>query len=166
MGMETLGLAGVAPLTALTDTEIVKRVRAGESALFEILMRRHNQRVYRVVRAVVKEEADVEDVMQQAYIKVWGTISYWNAYVANLELNGRGNFLDARLDNAKQYPVAAKARLGHKQSGQDMVTAHLGPLHFYQLALPVPKAKAGSFDAAAPGRGEGTFSGKATTTSS
>ena len=78
----------------------------------------------------------------------WGTVTYWNAYVANLELNGRGNFLDARLDNAQQYPVAAKARLGHKQSGQDMVTAHLGPLHFYQLALPVPKPKAGSFDAA------------------
>jgi RNA polymerase sigma-70 factor (ECF subfamily) len=71
MGMETLGSAGVAPLTALTDTEIVRRVRAGESALFEILMRRHNQRVYRVVRAVVKEEADVEDVMQQAYINAF-----------------------------------------------------------------------------------------------
>ena len=91
----------------------------------------------------------------------WGTVSYWNAYVANLELNGRGNFLDARLDDAKQYPVAAKARLGHKQSGQDMVSAHLGPLHFYQLALPVPKAKAGSFDASAASRGQATFSGKA-----
>ena len=46
-------------------------MRAGESALFEILMRRHNQRVYRAVRAVVKEEADVEDVMQQAYINAF-----------------------------------------------------------------------------------------------
>lgn len=92
----------------------------------------------------------------------WGTISYWNAYVANLELNGRGNFLDARLDNAQQFPVAAKARLGHKQSGgPDMVSAHLGPLHFYQLALPVPKAKAGSFDPGAAGRGQVMFSGKA-----
>lgn len=71
MGMETLGSAGVAPLTALTDTEIVRRIRAGEGALFEILMRRHNQRVYRAVRAVVKEEADVEDVMQQAYINAF-----------------------------------------------------------------------------------------------
>ncbi len=61
----------VPPVAALTDTEIVRRVRAGESALFEILMRRHNQRVYRVVRSVVKEEADVEDVMQQAYINVF-----------------------------------------------------------------------------------------------
>ena len=91
----------------------------------------------------------------------WGTVSYWNAYVANLELNGLGNFLDARLDNAEQYPVAAKARLGHQQHGPDMVTAHLGPLQFYQLALPVPKPKAGSFDEAAAGRGQRMFSGKA-----
>jgi hypothetical protein len=91
----------------------------------------------------------------------WGTVTYWNAYVANLELNGRGNFLDARLDNAKQYPIAAKARLGHKQNGPDMVTAHMGPLQFYQLAIPVPKPKPGSFDSAASSRGEKTFSAKA-----
>lgn len=91
----------------------------------------------------------------------WGTVTYWNAYVANLELNGRGNFLDARLDNAKQYPVAAKARLGHKQNTPDMVSAHMGALQFYQLALPVPKPKPGSFDAAAATRGQSTFSGKA-----
>jgi len=91
----------------------------------------------------------------------WGTISYWNAYVANLELNGRGNFLDARVDNAQQYPVAAKARLGHKQNGPDMITSHLGPPHFYQLALPVPTPKPGSFDAALAGRGRAVFAGKA-----
>jgi RNA polymerase sigma-70 factor, ECF subfamily len=56
---------------ALTDSEIVQRVRAGDHALFEILMRRHNQRVYRTARAVVKDEAEVEDVMQQAYINAF-----------------------------------------------------------------------------------------------
>lgn len=59
------------PVAAPPDTEIVRRVRAGDRALFEVLMRRHNQRVYRVVRAVVKDEADVEDVMQQAYINAY-----------------------------------------------------------------------------------------------
>ena len=59
------------PSPSLTDMDIIRRVRAGETALFELLMRRHNQRVYRVVRAVVREEADVEDVMQQAYIAVF-----------------------------------------------------------------------------------------------
>ena len=91
----------------------------------------------------------------------WGTVTYWNAYVANLELNGRGNFLDARLDNAQQYPVAARAKLGHKQAAQDMVTPHLAALHFYQLALPAPEPKPGSFDAAAAARGKTAFAGKA-----
>jgi len=91
----------------------------------------------------------------------WGTVTYWNAFVANLELSGRGNFLDARLDNAQQYPVAAKARFGHKQNSPDMVTSHLGPLHYYQLSLPAPAPKPGSFDASAAGRGKATFSGKA-----
>ena len=49
----------------------MQRVRNGEHALFEILMRRHNQRVYRAARAVVKDEAEVEDVMQQAYINAF-----------------------------------------------------------------------------------------------
>ena len=56
------------PLSALADIDIVRKIRDGESALFEVLMRRHNQRVYRVVRAIIGDEADVEDVMQQAYI--------------------------------------------------------------------------------------------------
>jgi len=55
----------------LTDGELVARIRAGERALFELLMRRHNQRVYRVARAVVKDETEAEDVMQQAYINAF-----------------------------------------------------------------------------------------------
>src|SRR5215471_14732738 len=57
--------------SALTDAEVVKRVRAGDRALFEILMRRHNVRLYRAARAVLKNEHDVEDVMQQAYINAF-----------------------------------------------------------------------------------------------
>jgi RNA polymerase sigma-70 factor (ECF subfamily) len=57
--------------SSLTDAEVVARVRAGETSLFEILMRRHNQRVYRVARAVVKDDTDAEDVMQQAYINAF-----------------------------------------------------------------------------------------------
>src|SRR5687768_7598588 len=44
----------------------------------------------------------------------WGNVTYWNAYVANLELSGQGNFFDPRLMNAQQYPVAAKAGFGNK----------------------------------------------------
>jgi hypothetical protein len=90
----------------------------------------------------------------------WGTVTYWNAFVANLEMNGRGTFYDARLDDPTQYPVAAKAGLGHKQSADDQVTTHLAALQFYQLALPVPTAKPGSFDASAAVRGQQIFSSK------
>jgi len=60
-----------ARLALPTDSEIVRRIRAGEHALFEVLMRRHNQRIYRAARAVIKDEAEVEDVMQQAYINAF-----------------------------------------------------------------------------------------------
>jgi RNA polymerase sigma-70 factor (ECF subfamily) len=56
---------------SLSDADVVRRVRDGETALFEVLMRRHNQRVYRVARAVLKDETEVEDVMQQAYINAF-----------------------------------------------------------------------------------------------
>jgi RNA polymerase sigma-70 factor (ECF subfamily) len=70
MDVETLSIAQLR-LSSLSDGEIVARVRAGETALFEILMRRHNQRVYRVARAVLKDETEAEDAMQQAYINAF-----------------------------------------------------------------------------------------------
>jgi hypothetical protein len=91
----------------------------------------------------------------------WGTVTYWNAYVANLELQGQGNFFDERLNNAEQYPVAAKAGFGNKRSANDMVTAKLAALQFYQLAIPAPKPPEGSFDRQAAARGETLFNGKA-----
>lgn len=56
------------PAQPLTDAQVVDRVRAGQRELFEVLMRRHNQRVYRAVRSVLKDDPEVEDVMQQAYM--------------------------------------------------------------------------------------------------
>lgn len=55
----------------MSDEEVVGRVISGDSALFEILMRRHNQRIYRAVRAVLGADEDVEDVMQQAYLSAF-----------------------------------------------------------------------------------------------
>jgi RNA polymerase sigma-70 factor, ECF subfamily len=55
----------------LTDEEVVERVLAGDTALFEVLMRRNNRRIYRVARAIVKDESEVEDVMQQAYVSAY-----------------------------------------------------------------------------------------------
>jgi RNA polymerase sigma-70 factor (ECF subfamily) len=71
MGSSAPDGTAAAPASTLSDADIVKRVRAGERALFEILMRRHNQRLYRAARSVVTDEHDVEDVMQQAYINAF-----------------------------------------------------------------------------------------------
>jgi mono/diheme cytochrome c family protein len=91
----------------------------------------------------------------------WGTATYWNAFVANLELQGQGTFFDERLNDPKKYPVAARAGFGNKRSATDMITSKLAALQFYQLAIPAPTPPAGSFDAAAATRGESIFNGKA-----
>jgi hypothetical protein len=94
----------------------------------------------------------------------WGTVSYWNALVANLELHGKGSFFDPRLDNVAQFPIAAKHRLGHTTHEPDLITAKLPALHFYQLAIPAPTPPVGSFDKEAAERGDKLFSGKANCT--
>jgi RNA polymerase sigma-70 factor (ECF subfamily) len=53
------------------DDALIKRICAGDTACFEVLMRRHNERIYRTVRAVLGDDADVEDVMQQAYVSAY-----------------------------------------------------------------------------------------------
>jgi RNA polymerase sigma-70 factor, ECF subfamily len=58
-----------------SDEEIVRRVVAGEVALFELLMRRHNTRVYRAIRSILRDEAEVEDAMQQAYLQAYSHLS-------------------------------------------------------------------------------------------
>jgi hypothetical protein len=91
----------------------------------------------------------------------WGTVSYWNAYVGNLEMHGKGTFYDPRLRDKEKYPVAARTQQGEKQDQEDRITAKLPALHFYQLSLPTPKPPAGSFDKAAAEAGEKLFNGKA-----
>jgi len=59
------------PPTELADEAIVERVRGGDVALYEILVRRHNQRLYRTIRAILRDDRDVEDVMQQAYVDAY-----------------------------------------------------------------------------------------------
>ena len=56
---------------AWSDEEVVGRVLAGETALFEILMRRHNQRIYRIVRGILDNDGEAEDVMQDAYVRAY-----------------------------------------------------------------------------------------------
>ncbi|HEU5317603.1 MAG TPA: hypothetical protein VFX49_15930 [Chloroflexota bacterium] len=92
----------------------------------------------------------------------WGSVTSWNAFVANLEMHGNGVFYDPRLDDATKFPVAAKNRFGHLDNPRlDYITGKLAALHLYQLAIPAPKPPAGSFDAAAAERGRVLFNGAA-----
>jgi hypothetical protein len=100
-------------------------------------------------------------VNNHTWTGAWGTVSYWNAYVGNLEMHGKGNFYDPRLDDAAKYPVAARTKQGHKQDKEDRITPKLAALHFYQLSLPTPTAPAGSFDRAAAQQGKEIFENKA-----
>jgi hypothetical protein len=91
----------------------------------------------------------------------FGSVPYWNAYVAATEMHGGGTFFDARLNNKDQYPVSAKSGAGNTRSTPDKSTGKLAALHFYQLAIPAPKAPAGSYDHAAFERGKAVFNGVA-----
>ena len=95
----------------------------------------------------------------------WGSVSHWNAFVANLEMHGKGRFWDPRLNDASQFPIAAANGFGNLNPDlspdDDRITPKLADLHFYQLAIPAPAPPDDSFDHAAAKRGDVLFSGKA-----
>ncbi len=91
----------------------------------------------------------------------WGSVTYWNAFVANLEMHGKGTFFDPRLDDAVQFPVANRAGSANVRNDPDLITSKLAALHFYQLAIPAPRPPRGSFDKEAARRGQVIFKGVA-----
>jgi hypothetical protein len=91
----------------------------------------------------------------------WGSVTHWNAYVANTQMRGKGTFFDPRLNNPEKFPVAVKTKDWNIRSDPDLVTSKLPALHFYQLSIAAPKPPRGSFDEAAAGRGQSLFVGKA-----
>jgi hypothetical protein len=91
----------------------------------------------------------------------WGSVTHWNAFVANLEMHGKGTFYDPRLDDPAQFPVAARAGFGNVRNDPDLITPKLAALHFYQLAIPAPHPASGSFDEEAARRGRALFNGAA-----
>lgn len=93
----------------------------------------------------------------------WGSVPHWNAFVANLEMHGKGRFFDPRLNNASQFPIAAShgfADLPHINPDDDRITPKLAALQLYQLSIPAPNPTV-PFDKDAAERGDALFSGKA-----
>ena len=105
--MNTTGLIEKAKIEGWTDEEVVAKVRAGETALYEILMRRHNQRLYRAARAILKDEAEAEDVMQDAYVRAFQNLC---------QFEGRAPF------SAWLLRIAVNEALGRKR-GRDRNTS-------------------------------------------
>jgi len=84
----------------LKDEDIVNRVLQGQTALFEVLMRRHNERIYRAARAILRDDREAEDVMQQAYL---------NAYANLRQFDGRAAFA-TWLTRIAVHEALARAR--------------------------------------------------------
>ncbi|HEY9284652.1 MAG TPA: hypothetical protein VIP46_14445 [Pyrinomonadaceae bacterium] len=91
----------------------------------------------------------------------WGSVTHWNAFVANLEMHGQGTFYDPRLNDPVKFPIAAREGFGNVRSNPDLITPKLPALQFYQLAIPAPTPPEGSFDRAAAARGETLFNDRA-----
>jgi len=99
--------------SALSDEQIVAQVLEGQTALFEVLMRRHNERVYRAARAILRDEREAEDVMQQAYV---------NAYTHLRQFDRRAAFSTWLTRIAVHESLARARRRGrYQQLNEDVV---------------------------------------------
>jgi RNA polymerase sigma-70 factor, ECF subfamily len=96
-------------IQAWSDEEIVERVLSGDTGLFEILMRRHNQRVYRIVRGILRDDGEAEDVMQDAYVR---------AYQHLEQFEGRASFV-TWLTRIAMHEAFARAERMKRQTSLD-----------------------------------------------
>ena len=121
-GVSNLRAAGVVgPAAALSDEEVVARVLAGDLPLFEVLMRRHNQRLYRTARAIVRDDAEAEDVMQETYVRAYAALgqfegrAQWATWLTRIAVNealarvrARGRFVSREATEVMEDDVMAK----------------------------------------------------------
>jgi len=120
------------PSQDLSDVEVVRRVRDGETALFEILMRRYNQRLYRIARAILKDDGEAEDVMQQAYV---------NAYVHLDQFAERASF-STWLTKIAVYEALARSRRCGATELQTVVESGEDTMTHIQTSAPDPEHQA------------------------
>jgi RNA polymerase sigma-70 factor (ECF subfamily) len=114
----TMMTSAAARAAEQTDEDVIREVLRGNTAMFELLMRRYNERVYRAARAIVRDELETEDVMQQAYVNAFqhlaqfnGTARYstWltriavNEALARVRRRGRYQTFDEELTNVEPF---------------------------------------------------------------
>jgi RNA polymerase sigma-70 factor (ECF subfamily) len=118
--MQAMEHAPVAEETKVepTDEALAARALAGDRAVFELLMRRNNQRMYRVVRSVLHDRAEIEEAMQAAYVAAFTHLAQfkgtarWSSWLCQIAFNEalarvrqRGRFVS--IDAASEGPMAA-----------------------------------------------------------
>jgi RNA polymerase sigma-70 factor (ECF subfamily) len=103
-----VGVSGTADAGLdLCDEDALARARSGDSASYELLMRRYNQRVYRAVRAILRDESDVEDVMQETYLAAFRHLdgfagrARFSSWLVRIAVN---RALDRRRRTARSLP--------------------------------------------------------------
>jgi RNA polymerase sigma-70 factor, ECF subfamily len=109
-------VAGWSKTEVPSDEEIVRRVVGGEPALFEVLMRRNNQRLYRAVRSVVRTESDAEEVMQQSYVQAYAALggfahsAKFSTWLIRIGLNAAlsSKRRDARFASNETSPLSSE----------------------------------------------------------
>lgn len=125
--------AQIARFQDITNESLVKRVLEGDTALFEVLMRRHNQRLYRIARAVLREDAEAEDVMQDAYV---------NAYENLGQFEGRASF-STWLSRIALYAALARVRKRKRVVELDTIPdSERENMQSLQSQLPSPECEA------------------------
>jgi RNA polymerase sigma-70 factor (ECF subfamily) len=117
-------------LQEMQDEEVVRRVLEGETALFEILMRRYNQRLYRVARAILREDGEAEDVMQDAYVRAYQHLD---------QFEGRAAFPTWLTRIAVHEALARKRRKG-KYEELDAMEMNGDSMDIMKSSAPGPEA--------------------------
>jgi len=117
----------------LSDEEVVVRVLAGQTALFEIVMRRHNQRLYRVARAILRNDGEAEDVMQDAYVR---------AYEHLAQFAGRAKFSTWLTRIAVHEALARQQRGNRYQELEPMSERNGDPMNRLVSSEPNPEQQA------------------------
>ena len=120
-----------AELVQLTDIELVDRVRAGARDDFEILVRRHNQRLYRAARAILRSDDEAEDIVQQAWLEVFRHLSQFRGDAAFTTWATR-IAVNAAITHARKRPVIAEVAdadaVAEDQPDSELERAELGKL--------------------------------------
>ena len=116
----------------LSDEQVVSRTLSGQTALFEVLMRRHNERIYRAARAILRDESEAEDVVQQAFVNVYSHLR---------QFDGRSKF-STWLTRIAIHEALARVRRRDRYRNMDSDSPFTAQLATLMTSTPDPERQA------------------------